>query len=198
MTAAPQSLLSLRATVLAAVAAAFSATALAAQSSHAPDSAHAAHQVSATVSDFSWLVGRWTGRLANASAVAEVNFMPPEAGVLTGVMRLVDNGKVLVIELISLQDTPRGVEMRFRHFGTDLTALEPTFKQTMRLTARQPNRDTFENAVPYDKTLMSTQPRVSSWERVSADEFIAHSDIIDDDGKPATIEVRYRRATVPS
>ena len=40
---------------------------------------------------------------------------------------------------------------------------------------------------------MSTQPRVSSWIRRGPDEMVAHSDIIGSDGKPAVIEVVYRR-----
>jgi hypothetical protein len=31
-------------------------------------------------------------------------------------MRLIDRDTVLVVELISLVDTPNGVELRFRHF----------------------------------------------------------------------------------
>jgi hypothetical protein len=150
--------------------------------------------IAASTADFAWLAGSWEGRLAKLpDAIAEIVFQPPRAGVLTGVMRLSQGDKLLVIELISLVDTPRGPEMRFRHFSPTLDAYEPTFKQAMLLKSHGAAKDVFENVVAYDKTLMSTQPRVSTWERRGADEMIAHSDIIGDDGKPDVVEVSYRR-----
>jgi hypothetical protein len=157
-----------------------------------------AASTSATTTDFAWLTGTWEGRLTKLpDAVAELTFQPPRAGVLTGVMRLTQGDKLLVIELISMVDTPRGPEMRFRHFSAALDAYEATFKQTMLLKTHETSKDVFENLVGYDKTLMSTQPRVSMWERRGADEMIARSDIIGDDGKPDVVEVTYRRRAKP-
>jgi hypothetical protein len=53
--------------------------------------------------------------------------------------------------------------------------------------------DVFENAVGYDKALMSTQPRAASRRRIDPDSFVGHSDIIGSDGKPGVVEVTYRR-----
>jgi hypothetical protein len=83
--------------------------------------------------------------------------------------------------------------MRFRHFSPALEAYEPTFKQTMRLTTQVSDRFVFENVVPYEKSLMSTQPRVTVFQRVGENSFIGKSDIIGESGKPAVIEVTYRR-----
>jgi hypothetical protein len=44
-----------------------------------------------------------------------------------------------------------------------------------------------------DKTLMSTQPRVTTYKRIDATTFVGRSDIIGDDGKPGVVEVTYRR-----
>jgi hypothetical protein len=151
-----------------------------------------------TTADFAWLAGSWEGKLANIpDAVAEITFQSPRGGTLTGVMRLVQGDKLLVIELISLVDTPRGPEMRFRHFTGALDAFETTFKQTMRLKSHDAEKDVFENTVEYDKALMSTQPRISSWSHRGVDELVAHSDIIGDDGKPGVVDVRYRRRPNP-
>jgi hypothetical protein len=147
----------------------------------------------ATTADFGWLVGRWEGRMTGGAGVADVTFAAPAGGVITGMMRLVDRDKVLVVELISLVDTPSGVELRFRHFSSALEAYESTFKQNLRLTAHAGDRDVFENSVGYDKALMSTQPRVATWKRIDADSFVGHSDIIGSDGRPAVVEVSYRR-----
>jgi hypothetical protein len=148
----------------------------------------------ATTADFAWLAGNWEGNLAgDGGVVAALTFQAPAAGTITGVMRLRQGDKLLMVELIAMVDTPRGVEMRFRHFTGTLEALEPTFKHTMLLKSHEPTKDTFENLADYDKTLMSTQPRVSAWIRRGPDEMVAHSDIIGGDGKPAVIEVIYRR-----
>ena len=153
---------------------------------------------SVTTADFAWLAGSWEGKLANIpDAVAEITFQSPKGGTLTGVMRLVQGDKLLVIELISLVDTPRGPEMRFRHFTGALDAFETTFKQTMRLKSHDASKDVFENTVEYDKALMSTQPRISIWSHRGTDELIAHSDIIGDDGKPGAVDVSYRRRPNP-
>jgi Protein of unknown function (DUF1761)/Domain of unknown function (DUF6265) len=149
----------------------------------------------ATTKDLAWLEGTWEGKVASgpAGGHAEVTFQKPVAGLVSGVMRLVDQDKILVIELISVFDGPQGMELRFRHFSTALEAYEPTFKQAMRLTSAEGGTFTFENSVPYDKALSSTQPRVTKFIRKSKDEFVGHSDIIGDDGKSGTVEVVYRR-----
>jgi hypothetical protein len=149
---------------------------------------------SATTADFAWLAGTWEGKLAGGEGMtAALTFQPPAAGSVSGVMRLQQGDKLLMLELIAMIDTPRGVELRFRHFTGALEALETTFKQTMLLKSHEPTKDTFENLAAYDKALMSTQPRVSSWTRRGSDEMVAHSDILTGDGKPAVIEVVYRR-----
>jgi hypothetical protein len=51
----------------------------------------------------------------------------------------------------------------------------------------------FENTTPYDKALMSTQPRITQFIRHGPDEFTGRSNIIDDNGKPAVVEATYRR-----
>lgn len=147
----------------------------------------------ATLADFAWLTGAWTGKPASLDAVAEVTFQPARAGLMTGVMRLTQGSSVLVVELISLVETPNGLEMRFRHFSPSLDAYEPEFKQNMRHTTHAADRDAFGNAVAYSKALMSTQPRTSTFIRRGTDAFVAHNDFIGDDGKPSVIEVSYQR-----
>jgi hypothetical protein len=144
--------------------------------------------------DFAWLTGRWEGTVAGVSgAVADVTYSAPKAGLMTGVMRLVKSDTVLVVELISMVDTPRGIELRFRHFSSSLEAYEREFKQTMRLTSHQPQSDTFENTVAYEAGLMSTQPRKTTVLRRGDDEFVGRSEIVGSDGKPAQVVSTYRR-----
>lgn len=148
---------------------------------------------SPTTKDLAWLEGRWQGTMTNGLGIADVTFTPPAAGLITGVMRLVSDNKILVVELVSIVDTPNGPELRFRHFSPALEAYESSFKQTMQLMRYSADKFEFENTVPYDKALMSTQPRVTTYERRGANMFVGHSDIIGSDGKPAVVEVTYRR-----
>jgi len=108
-------------------------------------------------------------------------------------MRLVNNGKILVVELISVVDAPQGMELRFRHFSSTLDAYESEFKQTMRIQPSDKGSFVFENIVPFDKKLSSTQPRVTRFVRHGDDEFVGHSDTINSEGKPGVIEMTYRR-----
>jgi len=147
-----------------------------------------------TTASFAWLEGTWEGRLANSAGTLEIVFTAPKAGFITGVMRLVDQEKILVVELISMVDTPTGPELRFRHFSSTLEAYETEFRQAMRLVSHAGDRDVFENAVLYDAKLMSTQGRKATFIRRGADEYVAHSDIIDSQGKPAVIEAPYCQA----
>ena len=151
-------------------------------------------QGTTTTKGFAWLAGRWEGTMSSgAVGVADVTFAPPVAGLITGMMRLVADQKILVVELITMTDAPKGPELRFRHFSNALEAYEPTFRQAMRLTSSDATKSVFENDVPYDKALMSTQARITVFERHGENAFTGRSNIINDDGQPAIVEVRYRR-----
>ena len=71
--------------------------------------------------------------------------------------------------------------------------MKRTSSRQMRLTSIAGNKYIFENMIAHDKELMSTQPRVTTYERIDDNNWIGRSDIIGSDGKPAVIEVRYRR-----
>jgi hypothetical protein len=71
-------------------------------------------------------------------------------------------------------------------------AYETDFRQAMRLTVHEADRDVFENEVPFTPGVPSTQPRVSTFTH-HADEFVGHSDTMGDDGRPGAVEVIYHR-----
>lgn len=149
---------------------------------------------SATTQDFAWLAGRWEAKMDGGAGTIYVVYGEPAGGVITGVMHLVSaDNKNLVVELITLVDSPRGVEMRFRHFSPELEAYESDYKQSMLLTTHAANRDVFENQVPYSKSQMSTQPRTIEFLRQPDGSYIGHSDILTGDGKKSVIQSTYRR-----
>jgi Domain of unknown function (DUF6265) len=146
--------------------------------------------------DFAWLAGTWEGHLVGANDIlTELTFQPPSEGLMSGVMRLSQGGKPVLLELISVMDGPGGVELRFRHFDGALAAMESTFRQVMVLKTSTDSSDTFENAVAFDRTLVSTQPRISSWTRRGPNDMVARSDLLGADAKPGKIEVVYHRMT---
>lgn len=81
----------------------------------------------------------------------------------------------------------------FRHVSNTLEAYEKEFKQGIRLVSNNQDKFVFENEVPYQMELMSTQARVLTWERAGPDAFTGRSDIIGDSGAPGVIEVSYKR-----
>ena len=149
--------------------------------------------IGATVDQFAWLAGTWNGHLVGTTAITELTFAAPVGGVMVGMMHVVDGGRIVLVELCTLIDTPHGVELRFRHFSPSLDAYEKEFNQVMRLTAQDSMHQHFENGVAFDSTLLSTQPRTATYTRRGPDEFVAHSDILNEHSHPEVIEVTYRR-----
>jgi len=146
-----------------------------------------------TTDSLRWLAGDWRGAVSGGQLSADLMFSPPAAGTIVGLVRITNGSNLAVIELIALIDTPHGVELRFRHFGGDLTAYEPNFQQNMLLTAASDSDVTFTNQVAYAPALMSTQPRVPRFIRRGTDQFAGRSDIVGADGKPGVVESVYRR-----
>lgn len=147
----------------------------------------------ATTASLGWLAGTWRGAVNGGALSAELIFSRPGAGTILGVARISNGPELAVVELISIVDTPTGMQLRFRHFDGDLTAHETDFQQNMAFTAATDSDVTFTNAVPYDRARRSTQPRVTRFVRRGADQFAAHSDIIGSDGNPAVVDVVYQR-----
>jgi len=160
---------------------------------------HSVTRHARATADFAWLTGDWEGKLSGQTDVStQMTFQSPSGGMMTGLMRVLAGDKPVMIELISLVDGVSGVEMRFRHFTGTLETVEPVFKQSFLLTRSTSDTDTFKNVVPFDKSLMSTEARVAWWARRGPNDLVAHSDILDKDGKPGTVEVVYHRVAHPS
>jgi hypothetical protein len=145
------------------------------------------------VTVLSWLEGHWTGVVNGGALSADLIMSAPGEGGMFGVARISQGTQLAVVELLSLIDGPSGPELRFRHFSGELKLYEPDFQQDMLLTAVSDTDFTFTNQVPYSADKMSTQPRVTRFIRRGADVMVGRSDIIGDDGNPATVESVYHR-----
>jgi len=147
-------------------------------------------QKAAPLADFSWLTGRWEGKLGAPSATqlltAEQEWMAPKNGTMQGFFRLADNEKTIVIELFTIRETSSGIEMYFRHFSPELKPWEEKEAYHLNLTKSEGGAFRFDNSVVNElKDAILT--------RVDNDTYISHGDITDAEGKAKAIEVTYHR-----
>jgi hypothetical protein len=76
----------------------------------------------ATLEDFRWIVGHWTG--TGLGGTSEEMWMPPAGGAILGSFRQLKDGKIAFYELLTLLERDGTVVLRLKHFNADLTAWE--------------------------------------------------------------------------
>jgi len=136
------------------------------------------------LSDFAWLEGRWQGEWG--PRIAEQEWMAPKGGTMLGTFRLVENDKTLVIELFVLLEKPNGVELRLRHFTTELLPWEKAGTTVLVLASHDPMSATFENPV-------NGQPKHAVITRIDGDTYVSRSEIVPEKGDTQSIEITYHR-----
>jgi hypothetical protein len=137
-----------------------------------------------TLANFAWLEGRWRGEWG--PRVAEQSWMAPKAGLMTGVFRLVENDKTLVLELFALVEKPDGIDFYFRHFTPELVPWEKSDATLLKLASLDAGKMDFENPV-------NGMPKRAILTRIDADTYTSRSEIIPDQGDPQVIEITYHR-----
>ena len=155
----------------------------------ATDGSQAHVSIVATVADFAWLQGTWRGEWG--PRVAQMVWMAPQAGVMTGAFSLMETDKVLVIELFTITQTPAGVELNIRHFTPELMAWEKGDPTRLTLSSFDNKRYVFDNAV-------DGKPKRSIFSRIDADTYTSRSEIIPDTGDQQVIEITYHRVPPPN
>jgi hypothetical protein len=138
----------------------------------------------ATLADFAWMEGRWKGELG--SNVAELSFSSPADGVITSILKLHGNGKVLVVEISNFVETPDGIVEYIRHYSPKLDQYEKGDPIVLKLASFNATTVEFDNTV-------NNQPKRAMITRVGADAFTAHSDLYDAKGEHDVIDVTYTR-----
>jgi hypothetical protein len=78
--------------------------------------------VKATLEDFSWIVGHWSG--TGMGGTSEEMWMPPAGGAILGSFRQLQDGKVVFYEILTFVERDGTVVLRLKHFNADLTAWE--------------------------------------------------------------------------
>jgi uncharacterized protein DUF6265 len=136
------------------------------------------------VSDFAWLEGRWRGEWG--PRIAEQVWMAPKAGMMLGDFRVIENDKVLVIEIFTLVEKPGGINFYFRHFTPELAPWEKSDATLLKLTTADPKKSEFENPV-------NGKPKRVVFNKLDADTYAWRSEIIPENGDPQIIEITYHR-----
>jgi hypothetical protein len=137
-----------------------------------------------TLSDFAWLTGNWQG--AWGPRIVEETWMAPKAGEMVGIFRVLENDKTLVIELLSLLETPDGIEFRFRHFTPPLVTWEQAGPTALILASFDSKTAVFENAG-------TGQPKRGTLTRVDPDTYISRSEIIPQGNNAQVTEIKFHR-----
>lgn len=103
------------------------------------DAGAAAKSPAATLKDVAWLSGRWTGE-GLGGQVEEV-WTPAVQGQMMGMFRLVKDGKIVFYEFLTLAEHEGSIEMRIKHFNSNMTGWEEKDKHvTFRLVKVEGDR----------------------------------------------------------
>jgi hypothetical protein len=81
-----------------------------------------ASTVKATLNDFRWIAGHWTG--TGLGGVSEELWSPPAGGAMMGSFRQLRDGRVEFYEFLTLVERNGTVFLRLKHFHPDLRGWE--------------------------------------------------------------------------
>ena len=145
-----------------------------------------------TLADFAWMAGSWKGHPSvqntpqKKARWAEEEISAPVNGVMMGMFRLLEGEKTLVLEFFILRETPEGLELRFRHFGTALEAWEKEAPLLLNFVQMKDQEFTFENPV-------HSMPKSTTILHTGRDTFSTRSVLIRDSGEKQLIEMDMQR-----
>jgi len=138
------------------------------------------------IADLTWLTGHWTADLPEGHVDQYWSGRGPEGYV--GMSRLASPEKTLVVEFLTLSDSPQGIEMRVRHYDMAMTPVEKDQPVILRMKSLSKDTVVFEN--PF-----GNEPKRSTLKRLGPDSFRARSEVVHPGKKPEVIEVTLKRAT---
>lgn len=84
--------------------------------------ADGAARPAATVDDFAWLTGAWKGE--GLGGMVDEAWSAPAGGAMVGYFRLVQGGKPVFYEILTILEHEGSVEMRLKHVNADMTGWE--------------------------------------------------------------------------
>ena len=76
----------------------------------------------ATIDDFAWIAGHWQGEAMGGTF--EETWNPPLGGTMIGMFKLVKDGEVQFLELVTISEHAGKFSMRVKHFDSDFVGWE--------------------------------------------------------------------------
>lgn len=141
------------------------------------------------LADFAWLAGEWRGTWGPRLAVEA--WTPPHAGVMLGSFQLSENGKTLVLELLSLTENDGTLKLHIRHFTPSLAAWEKQDPVTLNLQHADATIAIFAN--PAD-----SEPKTATFTRLDADTYVSRFELTSEKSDPHITQIVYHRQTSAS
>ncbi len=136
------------------------------------------------LADFAWLAGEWHGNWGPRLAVEA--WTPPHAGVMLGSFQLSENGKTLVLELLSLTETDGTLKLHIRHFTPSLVTWEKQDPIALDLQRADATTAIFEN--PADG-----EPKIATFTRLDADTYASRFELTSEKSDPHITQIVYHR-----
>lgn len=135
----------------------------------------------ATLEDFAWMAGHWTGTV-DGSPMEEI-CSPPRNGLLMCMFRVFDEHTNVELEFRTFKQTPDGIEERVRFLSPDSGSVQPG-EVFMVLRSFSPREAVFENP-------RGSQPKRETLVHSGVGKMVQRIEIVGDDGKPQVIEAHY-------
>jgi hypothetical protein len=134
--------------------------------------------------DLAWLQGQWTGIWG--PRVTTVVWSAPHAGVILGTLQVVENDKTLVVEFLTIAQTPTGLEYRLLHFTPELAPWEKSGPAVLALLSMDSKKFVFQNQ-------SDGEPQQIVFTRSDPDTFIDRSEILPETGDVQATEITFHR-----
>jgi hypothetical protein len=141
------------------------------------------------LANFAWLAGEWHGSWGPRLAVEA--WTPPHDGVMLGSFQLSENGKTLVLELLSLTETDGKLKLHIRHFTPSLVTWEKQDPIALNLQRADATTAIFEN--PADG-----EPKIATFTRLDADTYASRFELTSEKSDPHITQIVYHRQIASS
>jgi hypothetical protein len=105
-----------------------------------------------TLADIAWMTGHWSG--GREGELCEEVWTAAHAGSMTGLFRWFRGDRLIVHELLLLEEREGRVEMRLRHFGASMRAFEEA-PLVFHLTSLDEHRAVFSQREPEAGTTLT-------------------------------------------
>jgi hypothetical protein len=139
------------------------------------------------VSDLAFLRGRWEGDVGT-SKIAQVCDAPDSGSMVCLFHLLNDNGKLDMLEVYTLLDTPEGVVEKVRFFSPELGEEAGAPATTMKLVSVSADKLVFENP-------NGTYPKRSTIYHTTRDAFTSKVELIDAKGVATQFEAHWHKVS---